>query len=370
MVNNLDGSLYINNRTLFGRRTILLRQMGCRSPQVSRRSMVAGMGGVVAMGLSGCLDHIATYADTNMAVKTVAVESDQDGNFYHPTQENIESGIYSPLTRGLYIYVNHARLEILPDLLPSFIRFFLDDQHEFARLGGYYATDDETQEANIEQFESVLTEYGIDPSTADLAGEIVCSGSNTVAPITRSAGEAFENEYDNVLIAVEPEGTGAGFADFVRGGSDIQSASRHIFDNEVAVAEEEGVTYSYYEVGWDGLAIVVHEDNDWLERITLQELQDIWTFESPITYWSDLDRDFPDEKIELWGRDDASGTFDFFTQEITGQVGNIRRGYSPHTDTGSIMAGVADSQYALGFGGVGYYSELKTDPFGHVEEDA
>lgn len=344
--------------------------MDSRSGQLSRRRLLAGIGGVAGTSIAGCLDHIATYAETDVAVRTVAVESDQDGSFYHPTQENIESGIYSPLTRGLYIYVNHQRLISLPDLLPAFVRFFLEDQHEFARLGGYYATDDETKQDNIERFENVLNEYGVTPATDSIEGEIVCSGSNTVAPVTRSAGEAFENEHDDVLIAVEPEGTGAGFASFVQGDADIQSASRTIFDDEAARAEENGVTYSRYEVGWDGIAIVVHEDNDWLEKITLQELADIWTFDSDIIYWNDLDPGYPAEEIELWGRDDASGTFDFFTQAITGQVGNIRRGYSPHTDTGSIMSGVADSLYTLGFGGVGYYAELKEDPFGHVEEES
>lgn len=342
--------------------------MDCRSSRLSRRSFLAGVGGIAGGSLSGCLDRIATYAETNIPVRTVAVESDLDGEFYHPSQENIESGIYSPLTRGLYIYVNHRSFETLADLLPAFVRFFLADQDEFARLGGYYATDNETHQENIDRFEDVLVEYGLKSSTDSVTGEIVCSGSNTVAPVTRSAGEAFENENDDVLIAVEPEGTGAGFANFVRGDSDIQSASRGMFDDEAAIAEENDITYSRYEIGWDGLAIVVHEENDWLDKITIQELHDLWTFESPITHWNDLDPEYPNEEIQLWGRDDASGTFDFFTQEITGQVGNIRRGYSPHTDTGSIMAGVADSHYALGFGGVGYYAELKSEPFAHVEE--
>ncbi|MEM4780547.1 MAG: substrate-binding domain-containing protein [Halalkalicoccus sp.] len=330
---------------------------------VSRRKFLAGIGVAGVGGVAGCTDFLEGQAGGQAAISTVAVESDEDGEFYHPTKENIESGIYSPLTRPLFIFVNHATLEENPDLIGSFVQFYFEGQHDFAQSTGYYATSDEVREENMAEFDAVLDDLGIevDPDNID-GGTIDCSGSNTVAPITSAAGEDFENEHDGVSVAVNPEGTGAGFQDFATGGSDIQSSSREILDEEAELAEENGVEYSHYEIGWDGLAVVKHADNDWMDEISLDELHEVWRFESDITTWSDIDDDYPDEEIELWGRDDDSGTFDYFTREINGEIGSIRTDYSAHTDTGSIMEGVAESQYAFGWGGVGYFTELGGEP--------
>ena len=334
---------------------------------MTRREMLAVGTGISIGGLSGCMDWLAARADRDLPIKTLAVRNPEDGQYYHPTQENIESGVYAPLTRPLFIYVNHASLEHKPALMQAFLRFFFERQRALAREVGYYATAEDVPEANLEQLNDVMEELGLQADEAGrLTGEIVCSGSNTVAPITRAAGEDFEREHEDVLVAVEPEGTGAGFAEFVQGNADIQSASRTILPEEQARAEEYGVAYSHYEIGWDGLAIVVHEDNDWLAQISPEELKQMWDYNSEITHWDDLDEDMPNDRISLWGRDSASGTFDFFTETINGEVGRIRTDYSPHTDTGSVMSGVAHSVFSFGWGGVGYYTELKEDPFGHI----
>lgn len=340
------------------------------SGPVTRRGALGTLAGFGALSLAGCTDFLESAAAVDETLRTVAVESDQDGDYYYPTEENIESGIYSPLTRPLFIYVNHASLEEKPNLIGSYVQSYFEGQHDYARQTGYYATSDEVREQNQDDFQGVLDDLGVDEPSHDQDDfeddEIDCSGSNTVAPVTSAAGETFENDHSDVLVAVNPEGTGAGFEDFARGDSDIQSASRTITDSEQELAEENDVEYSHYEIGWDGLAVVAHIDNDWCTEVTLDELNLIWDTGSDVERWSDVRDEWPDEEMNLWGRDDASGTFDYYTREINGAMGEIRQDYSEHTDTGSIMEGVADSEYALGWGGVGYYTELKQEPFDYV----
>lgn len=188
------------------------------------------------------------------------------------------------------------------------------------------------------------------------SGTIRASGSNTVAPITQEAAEAFQAEFDDVLVDVSPEGTGAGFSEFCQGNSDLQSASRLITDDEVEDCDQNGVEYSNYTVGLDGLAVVKHSDNDWVEEITLDELQTIWEFEATdeITHWSDVRGEWPDEEMILSARDSASGTFDYFTREINGEIGDIRDDYSATSQTNEIMDDVAADANAFGWGGLGY----------------
>ncbi|WP_255190671.1 PstS family phosphate ABC transporter substrate-binding protein [Natronobeatus ordinarius] len=196
-----------------------------------------------------------------------------------------------------------------------------------------------------------------------LSGTIDASGSNTVAPITSWAGENFENEYPNVLVDVAPEGTGAGFQEFCRANSDYQSASRMITEDEVDLCSENDVNYGFLEVGLDGLSVVKNSENDWVDEITLEELKLIWEFEATgeVTRWSDVREEWPDEEMQLHARDSASGTFDYFTREINGEIGNVRDDYSATSQTNEIMAAVADNEHGFGWGGLGYLREIEDD---------
>ncbi len=328
--------------------------------KTTRRSILKSVGGAATLsavgGLSGCL----AAGDRQLRLDTVAVESDVDGEFYYPTQEHIESGAYSPLTRPLYIYVNHATLAENPSLIGSFVRFYIEGQHDFAREVGYYATTDEVREANHARLDAVLDELGVS-TDGEPSGTVTCTGSNTVAPVTDAAAEDFENLHPRAQVNVNPQGTGAGFSEFTRGQSDVQSASREILPSEQETAERNGVEYSRYEIGWDGLAIVKHADNDWCDRLTLDELRRIWEFRSDVKRWNDLNEDWPNRPMMLYGRDTASGTFDYFTEAVTGEIGNIRDDYSPHSQTYNIMEGVGRNVYGLGWGAVGYYHALRGD---------
>ena len=191
-----------------------------------------------------------------------------------------------------------------------------------------------------------------------LRGEVIMDGSNTVLPHGAAVAEEFLWRNNRVQIPVRGSGTGAGFQRFCDGQTDIQNASRSILDNEVTQCRENGVEYIELEALLDGLALWVHPDNDWCDCLTVEEVHRLWRSGSDVETWSDLrpdDPEFPDEEIDLYGRDAASGTFDYFTEAINGEVGSIRNDYSASSDTNVIVRGVRGNRHALGFGGAGYY---------------
>lgn len=55
------------------------------------------------------------------------------------------------------------------------------------------------------------------------------------------------------------------------------------------------------------------------------------------------------------------GTYDYFTEQINGAVGNIRNDYSGSPDTNNIIRGVRGNEHAIGFGGAGYFYENEDD---------
>ena len=194
-----------------------------------------------------------------------------------------------------------------------------------------------------------------------LSGTIDASGSNTVAPITSWAGENFQDAYPDVLVDVDPQGTGAGFQEFCRANSDVQSASRQITEEEIELCGENDVDYDFLEVGLDGLAVVKNSENDWVDDITLDELRRVWQFESDVETWQDIRDEWPDEEIALHARDSASGTFDYFTENVVGERGDIRDDYSATSQTNEIMGAVANNVHGFGWGGLGYLREIEDD---------
>jgi phosphate transport system substrate-binding protein len=194
-----------------------------------------------------------------------------------------------------------------------------------------------------------------------LEGEIRVDGSNTLLPHGAAIAEEFQWRNNRVQIPVQGSGTGAGFQRFCTGETDVQNASREILPEEEELAAENGIDYLELEVVLDGIAIYANPANDWCDCLTSEELNAIWESGSAVETWSDVREEWPDEEIVLYGRDSASGTFDYFTEAVNGEHGNIRSDYSASADTNVIVRGVRGSRTAIGFGGAGYYYENEDD---------
>ncbi|QZA89374.1 substrate-binding domain-containing protein [Salinarchaeum sp. IM2453] len=199
----------------------------------------------------------------------------------------------------------------------------------------------------------------------DIFGDdtIEASGSNTVRPLTETVAESFEDDYDeDISINVEGPGTGAGFESFTQGETDIQNASRAATDEELDDADDNDVEFTRFQVGQDALSVYINDENEFLDPdednfITISELGDIYEFESEVEQWSDVRDEWPDEEIDIWGRDSDSGTFDYFTEAVTGEAGNVRTDYNDRTETLAVVEGVEDSEFAIGFGGYAFLEE-------------
>ncbi len=192
-----------------------------------------------------------------------------------------------------------------------------------------------------------------------LSGEVKIDGSSTVFPITEAVAEEFQRENPNVRVTVGVSGTGGGFEKFVRGETDINNASRPIKESEKRECEKNKIDYIELKIGLDGITVVVNPENDWCEKLTVEELRRIWEPGSRVGKWSDIRSEWPDKKIFLLGPDTDSGTFDFFTEVITGEEGKSRSDYTASADDNVLVEGVAGEKYGLGYFGFAYYEENK-----------
>lgn len=193
----------------------------------------------------------------------------------------------------------------------------------------------------------------------ELEGKIQVDGSSTVYPISEAAAAQFAKLYPNVTISVGSSGSGAGFRRFVRGETDISDASRPIKAKEFGEANENGVQFVEVPVAYDGLTIVIHNDNDFVDQLTVEELQKIFTVAGSAKQWSDVREGWPARDIAIFAPGTDSGTFDYFKEVVADDEGEIRSDMSTSEDDNVLVTGVAGSPDAIGFFGVAYYEENK-----------
>ncbi|MEI3613086.1 PstS family phosphate ABC transporter substrate-binding protein [Pseudogracilibacillus sp. SO30301A] len=205
----------------------------------------------------------------------------------------------------------------------------------------------ETAEKNEEQVKSDST---------DLEGSVVIDGSGTVYPLmAKIAEEYMSTEQEGVSVEVGRAGTSAGFEKFlVENGTDFNDASREIKDEEVQKAEELGIEVKELKVALDGLTFVINPENDWATEMTAEDIKKIFLADGGVTNWSDINPEWPDEKINTYGPNESHGTYEFFfenvleEQDLVNDV-NLQQEYS------TLVNLIADDKNGIAFFGFGYY---------------
>ena len=186
-------------------------------------------------------------------------------------------------------------------------------------------------------------------------------GSSTVFPLTEAVAEEFMEDTQGARVNVGVSGTGGGFSKFLRGDIAINDASRPISPEEIEKAAQNGVEYIEIPIAYDGLAVVVHPENDWVECVTAGELEELWAPNSSIDRWSQLRDDFPDRPIDLYGPGTASGTYDYFTEAIMGESGASRSDFTASEDDNVLVQGIKGTETSLGYFGLAYYENNAGD---------
>lgn len=272
-----------------------------------------------------------------------------------PNPESIESGEYKPLSRPLFLYVNTAALK-RPEVV-AFLEYYVSEAgQELVSEVGYVKLSDESFQKAKKTLTDAIAASGTTVS-GDLAGEIKIDGSSTVYPVSQAVTEDFSAKHRQVKAVVAKSGTSGGMKRFVVGEIDIADASRAIKDTEIEACKSNGIDFIELKIGIDGLTVVVNSENDWVAGLTVAELKKIWEPGSQVKKWSEINPDFPDQPIVLYGADTDSGTFEYFTEEICGSVGASRSDYNQSPDDNFLVTGVSGDKFALGYFGYAYYIE-------------
>lgn len=196
-------------------------------------------------------------------------------------------------------------------------------------------------------------------SSADegLTGEVQVDGSSTVFPITEAMADGFKFKQGGVKVTVGVSGTGGGFKRFCAGETDISGASRPVKDSEVELCAGEGIEFIELPVAFDGLTVVVNLENDWVDQLTVAELNKIFRPEDYAVTWADVREGFPDVEISLYAPGEDSGTFDYFTETVNDGGGVHRSDDTTFSEDDNVLVrAVANKRGGIGYFGFSYYA--------------
>lgn len=183
--------------------------------------------------------------------------------------------------------------------------------------------------------------------------KVTIKGSDTMVILSKKWADVYKRKNPMVSIQVTGGGSGAGIAALITGSVDIANSSRPIKPSEIKKLKEKYDT-SGVEIpcAKDGLSVFLNKENV-VSELTIKQLADI--FSGKITNWKEVGG--ADAKIQLYGRESNSGTFEFFKEHVVKT--DFALSCKIVSGTAAIVNAIKKDKYGIGYGGAAYTEGVK-----------
>jgi phosphate transport system substrate-binding protein len=202
-----------------------------------------------------------------------------------------------------------------------------------------------------------------------VSGNLNSIGSDTLNNLMTYWAEGFKKAYPNVNIQIEGKGSSTAPPAITEGTSQLGPMSREMTGGEKDKFEAKyGYKPTQIRVALDGIAIYVNKDNP-IKQLTFKQIDGIFSSTrkrggKDIKTWGDLGLtgEWAAKPISIFGRNSASGTYGYFKEHALAK-GDYKNSVKEQPGSSSVVQGVAEDKYAIGYSGVGYTtSGVKTVP--------
>jgi phosphate transport system substrate-binding protein len=174
-------------------------------------------------------------------------------------------------------------------------------------------------------------------------GTIRISGGTAHIPVMKAAAERIMRAHPDIHISIAGGGSGVGIKQVGEGLVDIGNSGRSPSDAEVS---KYGLKMFQWAI--DGVGVVVNPQNP-VHALTTDQLKSV--FAGKITNWQELGGS--DKGINLYTRDEASGTREVFWKKALGK-GEISPRANVVPSNGAMKTAVANDPLGIGFVSVGH----------------
>ena len=183
--------------------------------------------------------------------------------------------------------------------------------------------------------------------------KITVKGSDTMVILAQRWAEIYMGKNPAVSIQVTGGGSGVGLAALINGTTDIANSSRPIKSTEVEKLKARYKTLGVeIPCAKDGITVFLNESNR-VKELSIKQLSDI--YQARITNWKQVGGD--DAAIKLYGRENSSGTYAFFKDEVV--KGDYAASCQTLPGTAAVVNAVKKDKYGIGYGGAAYASGVK-----------
>jgi phosphate transport system substrate-binding protein len=192
------------------------------------------------------------------------------------------------------------------------------------------------------------------PAAAGAGRGLTIKGSDTMIILGQRWAELYMKNHPEAMIQITGGGSGTGIAALINGTTEICQASRPMKQDEKLKLRDRYQTTGYeVPVARDGVTIYLNEANP-VRELTLEQIRDVYL--GKIVNWKELGG--PDRPIVLYSRENSSGTYVFFKDQVLGG-----RDYSPRCQTlpgtAAVVNAVVNDPKGIGYGGVAYARGLR-----------
>jgi phosphate transport system substrate-binding protein len=192
-------------------------------------------------------------------------------------------------------------------------------------------------------------------------------GSDTLVNVAQAWAEEYQSVEPEVAVAVSGGGSGTGIAAMINGTVDIANASRKMKQKELKKARESGQDPVEHIVGYDALAVFIHQHNP-AQSFSFNTLARVFGRGGDATKWSDLGLSVPgcgSDKIVVVSRQNNSGTYAYFKQAVLKSAakagvivkGSFRQGTLDMHGSKDVVDLVEKTPCAIGYSGLAYATD-------------
>ena len=183
--------------------------------------------------------------------------------------------------------------------------------------------------------------------------QITIKGSDTMVILAQKWAEVYMKSHPETVIQVTGGGSGTGIAALLNGSTDICTSSRPMKQSEMDKLKDRYATFGIeVPCAKDGITIFLNETNP-VKELTIKQLSGI--FSGKIRNWKEVGG--PNVEIRLYGRENSSGTYVFFKDNV------VKGDYAPNCQTlpgtAAVVNAVSKDKFGIGYGGAAYATGVK-----------
>ena len=176
-----------------------------------------------------------------------------------------------------------------------------------------------------------------------LEGNLDIAGGTAHIPVMKDAAEQIMKSNPKIRITVAGGGTGVGVQKVGEGLVSIGNTGRALSKEEI---EKYGLKSFPFAI--DGVAVAVHPNNP-VSDLSPEKVQAIYA--GKITNWKEVGG--PDTIINLYTRDEASGTREVFWEKLL-KKGSVLEKANVVPSNGAMKVAIAKDANAIGYLGIGH----------------